>query len=382
MKNITIPSVVILLALTAGASAQVKQTKSYPLYQDIGILGLHTHDLADFDSFRGDDAIDAGKTLGVSNQREDGRANLSALFLSPEVYKEEEFRGLDLGGHVKNTNQAGIFNYSQSLGRLFQQRVREGIDNIDARKWVVSRYLQDVKRSYEGVIARPFPVKAVCEPMTEVDMIPLLLFHDLIPDTIAQVQSSGEFRKEGHRQIPYYTVETSSDSLRLTDDLNDSKVLNYSQMMEPIPGFDGKYASHILTKFAFPIGYMFPISAATDREGGWKKFSKSPLPSAPDMGTLADMDRIFVRLILKRNREEIAAYKTYDQYLGKDTAFSLANLLSNATYESLLKEQAELPYEQTTSAKMFEVVMAKSLCPDEFMPPVECVGEHESNFCL
>ncbi len=317
MKCFYLFIIAVVVGVNQSSFAQEKETKSFPIYQDIGILGLHTHDLAEFDSFRGGDAIDGTKTLGVSQQKEDGRANLSALFLSPELYTDKEFRGVDLGGHLKNTNQAGIFNYSQTLGRLFKYHTSTGVDEVEARKWVVARYLQDVKRSYEQVTGRTFPSKAICEPMTEVDLIPLLLFHDLIPGRLANIQSTGEFKKENHKQIPYFTIETARDSLTLTDDNNDGRVLNYGQMFEPIPGFDGKYADEILAKKAFPIGYMFPISAKSDKEGGWKKFKSAPLPSAPEMGTLADMDRIFIKLILSRNREEIAAYKTYDEYQGK-----------------------------------------------------------------
>jgi len=372
--------VAVIILFSAVSFAQTKEkTKTYPMYQDIGILGLHTHDLADFDSF---DDLDAQKTLGVAEQREDGRANLSTIFLNEEVYKKD-FRDIGMGGHKKNTNQAGIFNYSQTLVNLYQNQIAAGVQENDARKWVVKHFLEDVRRSYVRVTGKSFPSKAICDPLNELDLIPLLLFHDLIPGILAETVVEGYLKKPMMSSpIPLFEIKTAQDSLNLTIDDNDGRMLSYSQMNEFIPEFDGKYDPRILAKKAFPIGYIFRESAKKDKEGGWKKMTATPIPGAPEMGTLADLDRLFITLILERNREEIETYKTYNQYLGLD-ANSIVETLKAATYPTLLKEHADKSFDQTTTAKMFEVTMAKSLCPDEWMPAIACVGDHiTSDLCL
>jgi hypothetical protein len=94
MKCFYLFIIAVVVGVNQSSFAQEKETKSFPIYQDIGILGLHTHDLAEFDSFRGGDAIDGTKTLGVSQQKEDGRANLRHFFFHQNFIQIKSFVAL------------------------------------------------------------------------------------------------------------------------------------------------------------------------------------------------------------------------------------------------------------------------------------------------
>ncbi|UOF02567.1 hypothetical protein [Bdellovibrio reynosensis] len=172
--------------------------------QDVGVIGLFSHDVF---------AWDHKKEVNTENSRLD----LSTIF------DYENGSRWHLGGNTKNAENAPVYTVAITLVNTYKKFLAEGHKPVEARKLTVLVFHEMVRESYERALQEKFPETALREHVNNVDQAALRGLHDLLPGRIKLYDRT--FRSE----------------LKLTNFMTAKTFLNDRELAQDLKPFDGDY---------------------------------------------------------------------------------------------------------------------------------------------
>ncbi|WP_408097126.1 hypothetical protein ACJVC5_19005 [Peredibacter sp. HCB2-198] len=182
-----------LLFLTSVAHAEV-------LLKDIGVIGLASHDMFTWD-----------KKLEVN--MENGRLDLTTIF---------DFEGgkrWKQGGNPKNSENAPVYTVTMTLVKYYEELVKAGHTEENARKRTVKFFHEMVKDSFQRLIGVHFPLEGLDEGVTNAEQAAMRGLHDILPGKVRLFDRMGRTEldvtnfmfaktflneKEMNQEIAYY----------------------------------------------------------------------------------------------------------------------------------------------------------------------------------
>ncbi|WP_413294533.1 hypothetical protein ACLSU7_05370 [Bdellovibrio sp. HCB185ZH] len=171
--------------------------------QDVGVIGLMSHDVFSWDH---------KKEVNVEN----GRLDLSTIF------DYEGGHRWYLGGNPKNSENAAVYTVAMKLVNHYTQLLSAGHSSLEARQLTVSEFHQMIREFYERALQEKFPETALKALPTNLEQAAIRGFHDLLP---GRIKLYGRVRNE----------------LKLTSVLTAKTVLNERELAQPLKPFDGDY---------------------------------------------------------------------------------------------------------------------------------------------
>ncbi|WP_413560807.1 hypothetical protein [Bdellovibrio sp. HCB209] len=171
--------------------------------QDVGVIGLMSHDVFSWDH---------KKEMNVEN----GRLDLSTIF------EYENGRRWYLGGNPKNSENAAVYTVAMKLVNHYTKLMSEGMKPLEARKHTVIVFHDMIREFYERALQEKFPETALKEMPNNMEQAAIRGFHDLLP---GRIHLYGRLRNE----------------LKLTSIMTAKTVLNDRELMQELKPFDGDY---------------------------------------------------------------------------------------------------------------------------------------------
>lgn len=189
---------VLLLCLSFNAKA------SQVLLQDIGIIGLASHDMFTWDR---------ENEVNLEN----GRLDLSTIF------DFEEGKRWKKGGNPKNAENAPVYTITMRLVTAYKAELKSGKSAIEARKFVVQVFHKMVEASYERMTGFDFPAQGIDEDVTNVEQAAMRGLHDILPGRVKLFGRIGR------------------NELKLTNVWFAKTKLNDKELNQVIPFYNGDY---------------------------------------------------------------------------------------------------------------------------------------------
>ncbi|WP_413587574.1 hypothetical protein [Bdellovibrio sp. HCB274] len=180
------------------------QAHAYYTVQDVGVIGLMSHDVFSWDH---------KKEINVEN----GRLDLSTIF------EFENGKRWYLAGNPKNSENAAVYSVAMKLVNHYTNLMKQGHSPLEARKQTVIVFHEMIREFYERALQEKFPETAVRELPNNLEQAAIRGFHDLLPGRI-KLYNRG-FRSE----------------LKLTSMLTAKTVLNERELLQELKPFDGDY---------------------------------------------------------------------------------------------------------------------------------------------
>lgn len=171
--------------------------------QDVGVIGLMSHDVFSWDH---------KKEMNVEN----GRLDLSTIF---------EYEGGHrwyLAGNPKNSENAAVYSVAMKLVNHYTKLMSEGMKPLEARRHTVIVFHDMIREFYERALQEKFPETAVKELPNNLEQAAIRGFHDLLP---GRIHLYGRVRNE----------------LKLTSLFTAKTILNDRELMQELKPFDGDY---------------------------------------------------------------------------------------------------------------------------------------------
>lgn len=178
-----------------------------PTVEDIGVLGLLSHDLFGWDS-------------RTQMNTDNGRLDLSTIF---------DFAGgtaWNTGGNPKNSENAPVFSVTMNLVDAYSKSLAHTNDPQIARRKAVGLFRDMVTASFKRVTGLPFPDSTQCSAVTNEEQAAFRALHDLLPGAIAL---------------------DSGSVLYLTDYRTARTRLSATELMRTVPSFNGTYDTSYLS---------------------------------------------------------------------------------------------------------------------------------------
>lgn len=151
--------------------------KKHVTAEDLGVLQLAAHDLFNVD--RGD-----RETYEDANEQEDGKLNLSTLFVDTTKGGDEfNDETIALGGEIRNQENIMLFTIASDLGQTYLD-LRELHGENTAKDMVIDLYHEKLAKAYKHAFGEEFP--PVDMDMSSIDTLhqqnlALRTIHDFIP---------------------------------------------------------------------------------------------------------------------------------------------------------------------------------------------------------
>lgn len=192
----------IIICLFISSLAQSKK----PILQDIGVIGLMSHDLFTWDH---------ENEINLEN----GRLDLSTIF----DYKDgKRWRK---GGNPKNGENAPVWSVTKRLVKYHKKLIRT-MSFKQARKKTVKKFIGMVKKSYTRLFGIEFPEYAINKMVNNTEQAALRAMHDILPGRVKTLRG---------KLFPF-------KSFKLTNFWLAKFYLNDKELKQGIAYFDGKYA--------------------------------------------------------------------------------------------------------------------------------------------
>lgn len=190
---------VFLVFLSFNVKAQV-------LLQDIGVIGLASHDLFTWDR---------ENEVNLEN----GRLDLSTIF------EFENGKRWKKGGNPKNEENAPVYTVTMRLVSSYQALLKKGMPSDAARKMVVQEFHAMVKASFERMTGLKFPATGINEEVTNVEQAAMRGLHDILPGRVKL------FDRIGRKELNVANVWFAKTKL------------NDKELNQTIPFYNGDYDS-------------------------------------------------------------------------------------------------------------------------------------------
>lgn len=172
--------------------------------QDVGIIGLMSHDVFSWDH-------------KLEKNVENGRLDLSTIF------DFDGGRRWYLGGNTKNSENAAVYSVAMRLVNHYTELMKHGVSPLEARKQTVLVFHGMIREFYERALDEKFPQTALKAMPTNREQAAIRGFHDLLPGRI-------HLYDRGLRQ-----------ELKLTNIIFAKTFLNDRELAQELKPFDGDY---------------------------------------------------------------------------------------------------------------------------------------------
>jgi len=175
---LTVSSLVVLgvlIAFTLEANAEPPHKRV--TLRDLGVAQLAAHDFFNVD--RGN-RIDAD----TATEREDGKLNLTTLFMDTITGKKFTDAEIALGGELRNRENIMLFTVASEYGERYLD-LKEEMSAKKAQKQVIKEFNAEIKEVYERMLDEPYPdkIKGKTEATTT-ENLALRILHVLLPGKI------------------------------------------------------------------------------------------------------------------------------------------------------------------------------------------------------
>ena len=175
---LTVSSLVVLgvlIAFTLEANAEPPHKRV--TLRDLGVAQLVAHDFFNVD--RGN-RIDAD----TATEREDGKLNLTTLFMDTITGKKFTDAEIALGGELRNRENIMLFTVASEYGERYLD-LKEEMSAKKAQKQVIKEFNAEIKEVYERMLDEPYPdkIKGKTEA-TATENLALRILHVLLPGKI------------------------------------------------------------------------------------------------------------------------------------------------------------------------------------------------------
>ncbi|UYL07786.1 hypothetical protein B9G69_012085 [Bdellovibrio sp. SKB1291214] len=172
--------------------------------QDVGIIGLMSHDVFSWDH-------------KLEKNVENGRLDLSTIF------DFDGGRRWYLGGNTKNSENAAVYSVAMRLVNQYTEFMKQGYSPLEARKATVLVFHGMIREFYERALDEKFPATALKAMPTNREQAAIRGFHDLLPGRINLYDRA--LRHE----------------LKLTNIILAKTFLNDRELAQELKPFDGDY---------------------------------------------------------------------------------------------------------------------------------------------
>ncbi len=190
-----------LIMFTIGA----QKSLGSPTLQDVGVIGLFSHDL-----FAWDRKNEVNK--------ENGRLDLSTIFDYENGTRWEK------GGDPKNSENSPVWSITKRLVNKYKNYLKSHPKD-EARKLTVKFFHQMVKESYNRISGMDFPEEAIDLKVNNIEQAALRALHDILPGRVKFIRGS------------YFPLKDFS----LTNFLFLKVYLNDEELKQKLKNFDGDY---------------------------------------------------------------------------------------------------------------------------------------------
>ena len=175
---LTVSSLVVLgvlIAFTLEANAEPPHKRV--TLRDLGVAQLAAHDFFNVD--RGN-RIDAD----TATEREDGKLNLTTLFMDTITGEKFTDAEIALGGEFRNRENIMLFTVASEYGERYLE-LKEEMSAKKAQKQVIKEFNAEIKEVYERMLDEPYPdkIKGKAEA-TATENLALRILHVLLPGKI------------------------------------------------------------------------------------------------------------------------------------------------------------------------------------------------------
>jgi len=175
---LTVSSLVVLgvlIAFTLEANAEPPHKRV--TLRDLGVAQLAAHDFFNVDR---DNRIDAD----TATEREDGKLNLTTLFMDTITGEKFTDAEIALGGEFRNRENIMLFTVASEYGERYLE-LKEEMSAKKAQKQVIKEFNAEIKEVYERMLDEPYPdkIKGKAEA-TATENLALRILHVLLPGKI------------------------------------------------------------------------------------------------------------------------------------------------------------------------------------------------------
>ena len=175
---LTVSSLVVLgvlIAFTLEANAEPPHKRV--TLRDLGVAQLAAHDFFNVD--RGD-----REDADTATEREDGKLNLTTLFMDTITGEKFTDAEIALGGELRNRENIMLFTVASEYGERYLE-LKEEMSAKKAQKQVIKEFNAEIKEVYERMLDEPYPdkIKGKTEA-TATENLALRILHVLLPGKI------------------------------------------------------------------------------------------------------------------------------------------------------------------------------------------------------
>lgn len=175
---LTVSSLVVLgvlIAFTLEANAEPPHKRV--TLRDLGVAQLAAHDFFNVDRGNRTDAYTA-------TEREDGKLNLTTLFMDTITGEKFTDAEIALGGELRNRENIMLFTVASEYGERYLE-LKEEMSAKKAQKQVIKEFNAEIREVYERMMDEPYPdkIKGKTEA-TATENLALRILHVLLPGKI------------------------------------------------------------------------------------------------------------------------------------------------------------------------------------------------------
>jgi len=173
VSSLVVLGVFIAFTLEANAEPPHKRVT----LRDLGVAQLAAHDFFNVDRGDRDDA-------DTATEREDGKLNLTTLFMDTITGKKFTDAEIALGGELRNRENIMLFTVASEYGERYLD-LKEEMSAKKAQKQVIKEFNAEIKEFYERMLDEPYPdkIKGKTEA-TMTENLALRIVHVLLPGKI------------------------------------------------------------------------------------------------------------------------------------------------------------------------------------------------------
>ena len=243
-----IACILVLSGTGLGVNAFADNHTTTITLQDLGVLQLVAHDL--FDVRRGDNM-----TPESAVDFENGRLDLSTLFVNMTSGNYFDDETIAKGGEVRNRENVVMFTVSSQLGETYLNFTEMGDSQKVAREKTLTIYHEMFAAAYSNTFGEPIPDK-LKGPATSDGNIALRTVHDFLPGNITVNGTVTELLS-----IPPNVRLSQSDMMQRSSPLDGKLDAEFLAIMISHPGgpvitvnlldADRTFGDQFSTKFSF-----------------------------------------------------------------------------------------------------------------------------------
>ncbi len=173
VSSLVVLGVFIAFTLEANAEPPHKRVT----LRDLGVAQLAAHDFFNVDRGNRTDA-------DTATEREDGKLNLTTLFMDTITGEKFTDAEIALGGELRNRENIMLFTVASEYGERYLE-LKEEMSAKKAQKQVIKEFNAEIKEVYERMLDEPYPdkIKGKTEA-TATENLALRILHVLLPGKI------------------------------------------------------------------------------------------------------------------------------------------------------------------------------------------------------